>query len=106
MTSTQYRKEYGIRETGDSTRPIFWAAFVLTLILSLVLRYGMAATVSLNGQTCPLSAAYERSDARLVLDGCGTVYLCSASGASYSAAEVLVVPGGCSVDRIFSGEFQ
>jgi hypothetical protein len=79
-------------------------AIVFTTVLCVGLSY--AATVSLAGMICPLSAAYERSDARLVVDACGTVYICPPDGASYGATAVLSVPGGCSVDRVFAGGFQ
>ncbi len=91
-------------QIAKAARPLYWLALLAALV-ALFSTPAHAATVTVAGQTCQLSGAYERSDARVVVDGCGSVYLCQASGASYSAGAVLSV-GGCSVDRVFSGDFQ
>lgn len=92
-------------EIFKAARPLYWLALLAALV-ALFSTPAHAATVTVAGQTCQLSGAYERSDASLVVDGCGTVYVCVTAGASYSAAAVLSVPGACSIDRIFRGEFQ
>jgi hypothetical protein len=94
-------------QPGATVRGWFLLALALTIVLTMCLcSIAHCATVNVSGQSCPLSTAYERSDASLVVDGCNTVLICAASGASYSAGAVLSVSGSCSTDRIFRGEFQ